>query len=216
MRLDARQHEASRAHSRAVAPDAASQPETRFVATDQVSTATVPGRYASAFYELAQEQKAVAEVERDLAALNEMIGESKDLQRLIKSPIYSSDEQTSALSSLMQRAGFSGLTVNFVKVVARNRRLFAIREIIQIFRKLAAAGRGEVEANVTSAVPLSDDQRQSLIERLRIAVGRDVQLVTTVDPNILGGLIVKVGSRMVDTSLRTKLSTLKMRMKEAS
>lgn len=188
----------------------------RFVATDQVNTATVPGRYASALFALAQDQNSLADVERDLASLQEMIGQSDDLQRLILSPVYSSEQQTKALSAIMDQAGMSALTANFVKLLARNRRLFAITDIIQVFRKMAAAARGEVEAQVTSATPLTEEQRQSLMERLRVIVGRDVQLNTSIDPNILGGLIVKVGSRMIDTSLRTKLAMLKVRMKEAS
>lgn len=184
------------------------------MATDESNTATVPGRYASALFELAQQQDIVADVERDFASLSTMLHESEDLQRFVRSPVFSSDQQIGALDRLAKEAGFAALTGNFVKLMARNRRLFALSDAMKVFSRLAASARGEVEAEVTSAAPLTDAERESLIERLRIAVGRDVRLNAIVDPGILGGLIVKVGSRMIDSSLRTKLASLKTRMKE--
>lgn len=184
------------------------------MATDEANTASVPGRYASALFELAQEANQVADVERDLNAIGTLLDESDDLKRLVRSPIFSSDEQVRALDAVLSAAGISGLTSNFIRVLAKNRRLFALGDMIRVFRTLASRARGEVAADVTSATTLSAEQQDALKERLRIAIGKDVQLTTSVDPNILGGLIVKVGSRMIDSSLRTKLASLKMRMKE--
>ncbi|MEM7775059.1 MAG: F0F1 ATP synthase subunit delta [Pseudomonadota bacterium] len=184
------------------------------MATDEANTATVPGRYASALFELAKDENRIDEVEQHLTDLQALLDDSEDFTRLVRSPIYSADEQIAAISAIMDHAGISGLAANFVKLIARNRRLFALADMISVFRKLAAQARGEVEADVTSAAPLTDEQRQTLAERLRVAIGRDIQLNTTVDPSLLGGLVIKVGSRMIDSSLRTKLATLKMRMKE--
>lgn len=184
------------------------------MATDEANTATVPGRYASALFELAQSENRVSDVEQQLTSLGAMLDESEDLRRLVRSPVFSSEEQITALNSVMDRAGISGLAANFVKLLARNRRLFVLRDAVSVFQKLAARARGEVEADVTSAAPLTDEQQSELAERLRIAVGKNITLKTTVDPSLLGGLIIKIGSRMIDSSLRTKLATLKMRMKE--
>ncbi|MEO1795088.1 MAG: F0F1 ATP synthase subunit delta, partial [Pseudomonadota bacterium] len=143
-----------------------------------------------------------------------LIDDSDDLKRLVRSPVYSAEDQLRALSAVLDKAGLSSLAGNFLKLIARNRRLFAVEGMIKIFRDLAARDRGEVQADVTSATPLSDEQIESLKAKLKASIGQDVQLNTRVDPSVLGGLIVKVGSRMIDSSLRTKLATLKMRMKE--
>ena len=143
-----------------------------------------------------------------------MLDESADLRRMVRSPVFSAEDQASALTALLEKAGVSGLTMNFMKLITRNRRLFAVPEMISAFRALAARSRGEVEADVTSATALNDGQLQTLKETLRDSIGQDVQINASVDPSLLGGLIVKVGSRMIDSSLRTKLSTLKLRMKE--
>ncbi len=185
------------------------------MATDESNTATVPGRYASALFELAQGDGAVAMVEQQLNAFRALLDESEDLTRLVRSPVYSSQEQIAALTPLLERAEISGLTANFIKLLARNRRLFIVRDTVIEFSKLASAARGEVAADVASATPLTPEQQEALIERLRIAVGKDIKLNLSVDPSLLGGLVIKVGSRMIDSSLRTKLGSLKMRMKEA-
>ena len=176
--------------------------------------ASVAGRYASALFDLAQEQSQVAAVEQDLANIQGLLDESEDLQRLVRSPVFSADDQTRALTAVLERMSASPLTQNFAKLLVRNRRLFAFGDMIKGFRTLAARSRGEVEADVTSATVLSGEQLQALQDTLKASLGQDVQINTRVDPSLLGGLIVKIGSRMIDSSLRTKLATLKMRMKE--
>jgi F-type H+-transporting ATPase subunit delta len=139
---------------------------------------------------------------------------SDDLRRMVRSPVFSAEDQAKALDALLGRIGVNPLTLNFFKVLARNRRLFAAEDIIRAFKALAAEARGEVQAEVTSAVALNDSQLDALKEQLKNSVGKDVQLEATVDPSLLGGLIVKIGSRMIDSSLKTKLATLNTRMKE--
>ncbi|MDD7909760.1 MULTISPECIES: F0F1 ATP synthase subunit delta [Pseudovibrio] len=183
--------------------------------TDNVSLISgVALRYASALLDLAEEQNAIAEVEAALDRFEALIKESSDLERLIKSPVFSADAQLKALTDILEKAGISGLTANFVKLVAKNRRLFAIPGMISAFRSLLAAKRGEVTAEVTSATELSADHTAALKEALNASTGKDVNVVVKVDPSIIGGLIVKIGSRMIDTSLRTKLNSLKFAMKE--
>ncbi len=176
--------------------------------------ASVPGRYASALFELAQEHDQLQPLENDMDTLQALLDESDDLRRMVRSPVFAADDQARALEAVLGQAGVSGLMLNFIKLVTRNRRLFAVPDMIKAFRSLAAAARGEVEADVTSATALSDDQVGALKETLKASIGKDVQINAKVDPSLLGGLIVKVGSRMIDSSLRTKLSTLKLRMKE--
>lgn len=186
----------------------------RDVATEDQMMASVPGRYAAALFELAQEQSQLQPVENDLNRVQAMLDESPDLMRMVRSPVFSAEDQTKALDALLTKAGIGGLTLNFVKLIVRNRRLFAMPDMIKAFRTLAAGARGEVEADVASATALNDGQLQALKETLKASIGKDVQINASVDPSLLGGLVVKVGSRMIDSSLRTKLSTLKLRMKE--
>lgn len=186
----------------------------RDVATDDPIMASVAGRYASAMFELAQEQSQLPQVEQDLGNLQALLDESEDLRRMVRSPVFTADDQSRALEAVLSRAGVAPLTMNFVKLIARNRRLFALGDVMKAFRGLVARSRGEVEADVTSAATLTDDQMAALKETLKASIGKDVQVTAKVDPSLLGGLIVKVGSRMIDSSLRTKLATLKMRMKE--
>jgi F-type H+-transporting ATPase subunit delta len=175
----------------------------------------VAGRYASALYALASEQKQSAEVASALASLQTMIAGSPDLQRLVRSPVFSSTEQTKALDALMAKAGISGIAANFVRLVAAKRRLFALPDMIRDYNKLYDAARGLTRAEVTSATSLSDEQIKTLKDQLRgKAAGQDVELSVKVDPAIIGGLIVKLGSRMVDGSLRTKLNAIRTAMKE--
>ena len=173
----------------------------------------MPGRYATALFELAGEANAVDQVEADFDAFDRMLDDSPDLWRLVRSPVYSADQQVRALGAVLERAGAATLTANFIKLTARNRRLFAIRDMIAAFRKLVAAARGEVSAEVISAHELKPAQVEALKAELKAAEARDVKLSQRVDPAILGGLIVKVGSRMIDNSLRTKLQSLKVAMK---
>ena len=176
-------------------------------------TASVAGRYAAALFEIAKDGKQLDRVEADVKAFLGLLDESADLRRLVRSPVISANDQAKALSAVLERAGSSPLTANFFKLIARNRRLFAVADMLRNFRLLAARERGEVNADVASAHPLSQDQMSALKDAMRIQVGKDVQINTRVDPNLLGGLIVKVGSRMIDSSLRTKLNNLKVAMK---
>ncbi len=175
----------------------------------------VARRYAGALFELARDAGAVDAVEGDLDTFARMLAESADLTRLVRSPVFGADEQTRAISAVLDRAGIAGLAGNFVKLAARNRRLFALSDMISGYRLLAAAHRGETTADVTSAEPLSDRQIAALKAALRgVTGGKDVKLVSSVDASLIGGLVVKVDSRMVDTSLKSKLSHLKVALKE--
>jgi F-type H+-transporting ATPase subunit delta len=142
-----------------------------------------------------------------------MLDASEDLRRLVRSPVISAENQEKALAAVLDKAGIRGLTANFLKLITRNRRLFAIGDMLKNFRALLARERGEVTADVASAHPLTPEQMNALKDMLRMQAGKDVQINTRVDPNLLGGLIVKVGSRMIDSSLRTKLNNLKVAMK---
>lgn len=173
----------------------------------------MPGRYATALFELANEANALDQVEADFDAFDRMLDESEDLLRLVRSPMYSAEQQIAALGAIMDSGGANKLSTNFLKLTASNRRLFAIRDMIADFRKLVAMARGEVTAEVTSAHELNADQVRALKAELKAAESRDVKLTQRIDPAILGGLIVKVGSRMIDNSLRTKLQSLKVAMK---
>jgi F-type H+-transporting ATPase subunit delta len=174
----------------------------------------VAERYAGSLFELARESKSVASVEKDLAAVEELISNSDDLKRLIASPVFSADEQFKAIAAVADKAGIKGLVGNFLRVVARNRRLFAVPGMIAAFRRIAADSRGEVSAEVTSAHGLDAGQKKELAAALKQVAGKDVTIAVTVDPSILGGLIVRIGSRQIDTSLRTKLNSLKLALKE--
>jgi F-type H+-transporting ATPase subunit delta len=176
-------------------------------------SASMAGRYAAALFELAKEQGQLAQVEADLEAFQTMLDESADLVRLVRSPVISADDQAKALAAILGKAGISGLTTNFFLLIARNRRMFAVADMLENFRTLLAAERGEVSADIASAHPLTPEQMTALEDALRIQVGKDVQMNTRVDPSLLGGLIVKLGSRMIDSSLRTKLNNLKVAMK---
>lgn len=186
------------------------------MATDDPIMASVAGRYASALFDLARDEKKVDEVEKDLKAFQAMYDESDDLRRLVRSPVIASDDQGRALEALLGKAGVSGLTGNFFKLIARNRRLFAAADMVKAFHALAARSRGEVSAEVASAHALSDAQLSDLKSSLKAAVGKDVTLSTRVDASLLGGLVVKVGSRMIDSSLKTKLANMKVAMTDAS
>lgn len=183
------------------------------MASDEPIMASVAGRYASALYELASEQRQVAEVERSLVDFQGLIDQSADLRRLIRSPVFSAEEQIRAIAAILASVGIGGLAGNFLLLAARNRRLFAVPDMIESFRVLTARARGEVQAEVASAIALGEAQMQALRATLEAAVGKRVQITSKVDPSLLGGLVVKVGSRMIDNSLRTKLDSLKIAMK---
>jgi F-type H+-transporting ATPase subunit delta len=175
--------------------------------------ASMAGRYAAALFELAKEQKQLDQVERDVAAFLAMLDVSADLRRLVKSPVISAQAQARALEAILAKAGISGFTGNFLKLIVRNRRLFAVADMLRAFQSLLARERGEVSADVASAHALSPEQMQVLSDSLKTSLGKNVQIRTRVDPHLLGGLIVKVGSKMIDSSLRTKLNNLKVAMK---
>jgi F-type H+-transporting ATPase subunit delta len=183
------------------------------VATDNPVTAGVAGRYASALFELASEQNQLDEVDRDLGKFQALLDQSGDLSRLVKSPAFAAEEQERALGAVMDWAAIGATTGNFLKVVTRNRRLFAAEDMITTFRALLARHRGEVAAEVSSAVALTEEQLAALRDKLKSAHGKDVRLNAKVDPSLLGGLVVKIGSRMFDSSLKTKLMNLKVVLK---
>ena len=186
------------------------------MAAEEPIVSGMAGRYASALFELAHEAKAVDAVKAELEKFDAMIGASPDLLRLVRSPVFGAEEQTKALSAVLEKAGIGGLTAQFLKVVASNRRLFAVRDMVRAFRTLVAHWKGEVTAEVTVAEALSDRHLESLKTALKsVTGGKSVDLAVKVDPAIIGGLVVKLGSRMVDTSLRTKLNAIKLAMKEA-
>ena len=172
------------------------------------------GRYANALFELARDNDAVDAVKADLDRFDGLIAQSPDLQRLVRSPVFSADEQARALTAVLAKAGIGGLAAQFLKVVASNRRLFAARDMVRAYRALVARHKGELTAQVTVAETLSEQHRAAIKDALKSVTGKDVDLDVKVDPAIIGGLVVKLGSRMVDSSLRTKLNSIKHAMKE--
>jgi F-type H+-transporting ATPase subunit delta len=184
------------------------------LAVEEQTVSGVAGRYATAIFELALEQKALDQVAADLNRFSEAVDAVDDLERLVKSPVFTAEEQGRALAAILDEIEIEGLTRNFLLLVAKNRRLFAATDIIRAFRAMLAQHRGEISASVASASKLAETQVTALKQALKAALGKDVTLEQRVDPGLLGGLVVKVGSRMIDTSLRTKLSSLKVAMKE--
>ena len=175
----------------------------------------VAGRYATALFDLARDANTIDAVKADLEQFDALIGESPDLARLVRSPVFSADEQLNALSAVLERAGIGGLSAQFLKLVTKNRRLFAVQDMVRAFRGLLALHKGETTAEVTVAEDLKDDHVAALRNALKAVSGKEVDLKIKVDPAIIGGLVVKLGSRMVDSSLRTKLNSIKHAMKEA-
>jgi len=178
-----------------------------------VQSTGLSGRYAAAIFELADAGKALDAVADDLAVFGRMIASSDDLRRLVRSPVVSRDEQEKAVLAIADKANMNKLTQNFLGVIAQNRRLFALPDIIGAYHAILAAHRGEATVEVVSAKELSEAQAAALNDALKQAVGSKVTVDAKVDPGLLGGLIVKVGSRMVDSSLRTKLQQLHLAMK---
>ena len=174
------------------------------------------GRYARALFELALDAKSVDAVKADIEKFAAMIAESADLNRLVRSPVFGAEERRRALAAVLAKAEIGGLTANFLMFVTANRRLFAVGETIRDFRKLVARWKGEVTAEVTAAEALSDAHLEAIKSTLKSITGeKSVDLHVKIDPAIIGGLTVKLGSRMVDSSLRTKLNAIKHAMKEA-
>jgi len=184
------------------------------VAKSSSPVSGIAERYAGSLYELAVQSSTVAEVEADLGRFEALLAESDDLNRMIKSPVFSAEEQFKAVAAIADKADITGLVGNFLRVVAQNRRLFAVPAMIKAFRAIAAEARGEVAADVTTAHPLTAAQEEELKAALKGVTGKDVAIAAAVDPSLLGGLVVKIGSRQIDTSLRTKLNSLKLALKE--
>lgn len=185
------------------------------MASEEPIVSGMAGRYATALFDLASEANAIDAVKADLERFDAMIAESADLTRLVRSPVFSADEQLQALGAVLDRAGIGGLAARFLKLVTSNRRLFAVRDMIRGFRELVAQHKGEATAEITVAEKLKDEHVEALRAALKSVSGKDVDLDIKIDPAIIGGLVVKLGSRMVDTSLRTKLNAIKHAMKEA-
>ena len=176
-------------------------------------SSSLSGRYAAALYELAHDAKALDAVAQDLSQLKAMIAASEDLRRLIASPLIARDQQARGIAALAASAQFSDLTRRFLGTVARNRRAYALTAIVDAFSALLAERRGELVAEVTAARALTPDQIGAVGSALRGSLGRKVSMTVNVDPRILGGLKVKVGSRLIDSSLATKLQRLQLAMK---
>lgn len=170
--------------------------------------------YASALFDLAREENQLASVETALSDVSRLMGESEDFSRLLRSPAIRAEDKAKALETILARSSTNALVANVLRLVARNGRLFALEEIIKRFRELAAAERGEVTAEVTSASALSSAQAEALRSTLSARVGKAVSLDQRVDPSLIGGLQVKVGSQLIDSSLKTKLAAMKIAMKE--
>ena len=183
------------------------------MAGQSVGGAGLADRYATALFDLALERNAVEEIERDLEAIRALVDGSDDLKRVVRSLTLSRAEQGQALDAVLERLGTSQYVRNFLALLARNRRVFLLADMIAAFQAKLADHRGEVSAEVTSAVPLKPNHLEAVKDALRNIVGRDVALETRVDPSLIGGLTVRVGSRMLDNSLRTKLQNLELAMK---
>jgi F-type H+-transporting ATPase subunit delta len=182
---------------------------------DEPIVSGMAGRYATALFELALEEKKLDAVAADLERFKAMLDESDDLVRLVRSPVFGPDEQEKALTAVLEKARIGGLAAKFLKIVAQKRRLFAVREMIRAFRAFVARHKGEVDAEVTVAEPLQEAHLESLTQAIAACAGKNVKLDVKVDPSIIGGMKVKLGSRMFDASLKTKLNSIRIAMKEA-
>jgi F-type H+-transporting ATPase subunit delta len=185
------------------------------LAGEETIVSGMAGRYAVALFDLAREANTIDAVKGELDRFDALIAESPDLGRLVRSPVFSAEEQQRALSAVLEHAGIGGLTEKFLKLVTSNRRLFAVRDMIKAFRELVADHKGEATAEVTVAEALKDEHVAALKSALKAVSGKDIDLSIKIDPAIIGGLVVKLGSRMVDSSLRTKLNAIRHAMKEA-
>ena len=181
--------------------------------SDTTGATGLSGRYAAALYELADADNKLDKVAGDLRALDAMIGESEDLSRLISSPVLSRDEQTNGILALCKKASMDELTQRFVGTTAQNRRLFALPSIIKAYLDELSYRRGEATAEIVSAQKLDENQLKAVSDVLKKAIGSKISVEQKVDESLLGGMIVKVGSRMVDSSIKTKLQQLRLSMK---
>jgi len=183
------------------------------VASSRSGATSIALRYATALFDLADESKALDQVADDLKVVKAAMAESDDLRRMIAAPGLTRNQQRGVMDAVLEKAGVSDLTRRFVGVVAANRRLFALPKMIETYLEELARRRGEIVADVTTASDLSDSQRDALVDQIKKAVGQSVSVNVTVDKDLLGGMIVQIGSRMIDFSLRTKLSKLQLAMK---
>jgi F-type H+-transporting ATPase subunit delta len=175
--------------------------------------ASLAGRYASALFDLARDEKQIDAVSRSLDSLNQALADSREFGQLVASPLVGRDEAAKAFAAIAAQLNLDPVTTNFLGVLARNGRKGQLGDVIRLFRRLAAEHRGETTAEVVSARPLTDDQMNALKTQLKARAGRDVAIDARTDPGILGGLIVKMGSQMIDSSLKTKLNRLAQVMK---
>jgi len=185
------------------------------VASENVSVAGLAGRYATALFELAVESNAIDAVASDLTRLRSLIEGSADMVRFVRSPVFSREEQGRAIDAIVSRLNVNPLTKNFVGLLAQKRRLFALQGIVAAFEALVAARKGEISVSVVSAQALKSGQRDALVAAVKAAVKREVRVSESVDPSLLGGLVVKIGSRQIDSSLKSKLVRLERAMKGA-
>ena len=174
----------------------------------------IAARYASAVFDLAKEGKAIAGLEKDVDALDAAMADSAELQTLLTSPLYSREEQGVAIGAVAKKMKLSETTSNVLALMASKRRLFVLPQLVSTLRAQIAEHKGEVTAEVTSAKALTKAQSDKLATTLKAQVGADVKIKATVDETIIGGLIVKVGSKMIDTSIKSKLNALQNTMKE--
>lgn len=177
-------------------------------------SAGIASRYATAVFELVKEAKGLKALETDVAALSTALKDSPELRGLIASPIYSREEQTGAVAALAKKMGLSATLANTLSLMGDNRRLFVLPQLLSALDAMIADEKGEVTADVTAAAALTKAQADKLAKSLSASVGKTVKLNTTVDDSLIGGLIVKVGSKMIDTSIRSKLASLQNSMKE--
>ena len=175
--------------------------------------ASLAGRYASALFDLARDQRQIESVGKSLDALGQALLDSKEFSELVSSPLVSREEAGRAFAALAPDLGLDPITANFLGVLARNGRKGELRNVIRAFGRLAAEHRGETTAEIVTARPLNDDQLAALRQQLRTRAGRDVNIEAAVDSNILGGIVVKLGSQQIDASIRTKLNRLAQAMK---
>jgi len=182
---------------------------------DDSQASNVGGRYAQALFDLAKDQNQLAQVEADLRSLKAAIGESRDLRVLLESPAFGAEDKGKGLAAIANTARFDATTRKFLGLLSANGRAAALPAVIGAFERLAAEARGEVQAQVTTALPLTAAQARGVAQALRQALGKEPQIETRVDPAILGGIKVRVGSRLFDASLRSKLDSLKFALKRA-
>ena len=173
-------------------------------------------RYATAAFEIAREEDALDQLGQDVEALRQALDESPELRELTRSPVYTRDEQARAIGAVAERMGIGATLANTLRLMASKRRLFVLRDLLRDLPAMIARHRGEMTAEVLSASPMSEAQSERLARTLRESVGRDVRIDARTDPALIGGLVVRLGSKMIDTSIRSKLAALETSLRRAS